>query len=189
MDIYEYVSVLTSIIIGLGIAHLLRGIAKIIQHPGRHAVYWVHLVWVGFMFVQMAFWWWWQFNLVDLPVWQFQNYMFLLIYAVILFLVCALLFPSDLDDYSGFEEYYFSRRKWFFGLFGTSFLIDLYDTWLKGAEHFSSLGPQYLFLVGSFVTFSVVAIMTRWRLFHAIFAISALMYQLYFAFQFWGTLG
>ena len=107
MEIFEYISVLTSIIIGLGIAHLLRGIAQLIQHPGRHTVYWVHLVWVAYMFFQMAFWWWWQFNLLDLPAWQFQNYMFLLIYAVILFLICALLFPTDLDDYSGFEEYYF----------------------------------------------------------------------------------
>ena len=47
MDIFEYISVLTSIIIGLGIAHLLRGVASLVQHPGRHRIYWVHLVWVA----------------------------------------------------------------------------------------------------------------------------------------------
>ena len=189
MEIFEYISVLTSIIVGLGIAHLLRGIAQLIQHPGRYTVYWVHLVWVAYMFFQMAFWWWWQFNLLDLPAWQFQNYMFLLIYAVILFLICALLFPTDLDDYSGFEEYYFSRRKWFFGLLAASFLIDLYDTWLKGAEHFFSLGPQYIFQEVAYVTLSIVAMSTQRRPFHAFFAISAFMYQIYWAFEFWGTQG
>ena len=40
MDIFEYVAVLTSIIIGLGIAHLLRGVARLIQHPDTEPVYW-----------------------------------------------------------------------------------------------------------------------------------------------------
>jgi hypothetical protein len=34
MEIFEYVAVLTSIVIGLGITHLLQGVARIIQHPG-----------------------------------------------------------------------------------------------------------------------------------------------------------
>ena len=49
MDIFEYVAVLVSIIIGLGMAHLLRGLVRIIQHPGRHPAYWVHLGWVGYL--------------------------------------------------------------------------------------------------------------------------------------------
>jgi hypothetical protein len=36
MGVFEYVSVLTSIIVGLGIAHLLGGVAGLVQHPGRH---------------------------------------------------------------------------------------------------------------------------------------------------------
>jgi hypothetical protein len=35
MDIYEYVAVLTSIIIGLSITQLLYGLAQIVQHPDR----------------------------------------------------------------------------------------------------------------------------------------------------------
>ena len=34
MEIFEYIAVLTSIIIGLGITQLLRGVARVIQHPG-----------------------------------------------------------------------------------------------------------------------------------------------------------
>ena len=60
MDLFEYISVLTSIIIGLGMAHLLRGLASLVQHPGRNRVYWVHLVWVGYMFFNMIFFWWWE---------------------------------------------------------------------------------------------------------------------------------
>ena len=96
MDLFEYISVLTSIIIGLGIAHLLRGVARLVQHPGRHRTWWVHLVWVGYMFFQMTFWWWWEFNLNTLDLWHFEDYLFVLLYAVVLYLCCALLFPDDL---------------------------------------------------------------------------------------------
>ncbi len=33
MEMFEYISVLTSIIIGLGIAQLLQGTTRLIQHP------------------------------------------------------------------------------------------------------------------------------------------------------------
>jgi hypothetical protein len=32
MDMFQYVTVLTSVIIGLGIAHLLHGLARLIPH-------------------------------------------------------------------------------------------------------------------------------------------------------------
>jgi hypothetical protein len=33
MDLYSHVRVLFSIILGLGVSHLLRGVARIMQHP------------------------------------------------------------------------------------------------------------------------------------------------------------
>ena len=35
MGMFEYIAVLTSIIVGLGITHLLKGVARLVQHPGR----------------------------------------------------------------------------------------------------------------------------------------------------------
>ena len=189
MDLFEYISVLTSIIIGLGIAHLLRGVAHLVQHPGRHRIDWSHLVWVTYLFFHLAFWWWWQFALNDLPVWQFQNYIFLVIYAVILYLTCALLFPTDLDDYSGYEDYYFSRRKWLFGLIGTSYVIDVYDTWLKGADHLLSLGMHYRVVILSYVLFSAIAVATTRRWGQAVVAVAVVTHQVDWAFQFWSMQG
>jgi hypothetical protein len=189
MGLFEYISVLTSIIIGLGIAHLLRGVAQLIQHPGRYAVYWVHLVWVGFMFVQMIFWWWWQFKLTELSVWHFQHYMFLLIYAVLLYLICALLFPSDLDEYSGYEDYFYSRRAWYFGLQTIVGFVDLYDTWLKGADHFFALGMQYYATSVLITALCVFAIFSSSRRYHATLAIAMLTYQFVWVFQYWSTQG
>jgi hypothetical protein len=189
LEIFEYISVLTSIIIGLGIAHLLRGIAGLVQHPGRYTIYWVHLVWVGYMFFNMAFWWWWQFNLVKLEIWYFPNYLFVLLYAVVLYLACALLFPSDMDDYSGFEDFFISRRAWFFGLLATSNVIDLYDTWMKGTEHFDNAGTAYLVLNSTNFTAAVIAAITSNRLYHAFLAIAAMAYQVQWALSFTFVMG
>ena len=189
MEIFEYVSVLTSIIIGLGLAHLLAGIARLIQHPGRPAIYWVHLVWVAYVFFFMSFWWWFEFKLVALDVWYFQNYLFLLIYAVSLYLVCALLFPSDLSEYDDYEDYFFSRKRWFFGLLIATYVLDFYDTWLKGAEHFHSLGPQYVIQLVVYIMLAITAILTSNRVFHSLLALAALGYNVYWAFLYWGTQG
>ena len=98
MEMFNYVMVLASVIIGLGITHLLMGVAGIVQHPGRDKVYWVHLVWVGATFLRAIFWWWFEFRLSKITEWTFTLYVFVLAYAVILYLWCALLFPRDLVE-------------------------------------------------------------------------------------------
>jgi hypothetical protein len=75
MDAFEYISILTSIIIGLGLAQLLLGVSRIIQHPDEEKPYWVHLSWVLTMFMYSVFWWWWEFNLNEIEIWTFGAYL------------------------------------------------------------------------------------------------------------------
>ena len=67
MELFEYVAVLTSIIIGLGMARLLSGLTRLIQHPEHAKPYWIHLCWVAYMFVYAVFWWWWEFEGTKFP--------------------------------------------------------------------------------------------------------------------------
>jgi len=189
MGIFEYISVLTSIIIGLGMAHLLRGLAELVQHPGRHRTYWIHLMWVAFMFFNMIFFWWWEFSLATLDIWQFQNYLFIVAYAVILYLMCALLFPTDLEGYSGFEDYFLSRRAWFFGLFALITVIDLYDTWLKGAEHFAALGLEYKIFTTVNIAAAIIGAVSKRHRVQAAIVIVLSAYQVQWAFSYWGQQG
>lgn len=55
----------------------------------------------------------------------------------------ALLFPDDLRDYTGYENYFYSRKKWFFLVLGFSFVMDIIDTSLKGKEYAGHLGIEY----------------------------------------------
>ena len=189
MDLFEYISVLTSIIVGLGIAHLLRGVAQLVQHPGRHRLYWVHLLWVAFMFFNMIFFWWWEFALNEMETWLFQNYLFLVFYAVSLYLMCAMLFPNDLEDYDGYADYFLSRRMWFFGLFAATSVLDVYDTMMKGADHVARLGTDYMALTAGFLALAVTGAISRRRGVHAVIVMVALSYQTWWAFQYWSEQG
>jgi hypothetical protein len=189
MGMFEYIAVLTSIILGLGIAHLLQGAAHLIQHPRETRTYWVHLTWAFYLFYEAVFWWWWEFRLEHVGQWTFPLYLFVILYAVCLYLLCAVLFPSSLSGYKDYEEYFYSRRGWFFGIFLAIQLIDVGDTWLKGADYFASLGPGYLVQRITRVLLFGVAIATPNRAFHALLAVGVLLYQLWFAFHLYYTVG
>lgn len=189
MEIFEYIAVLTSIIIGLGITQLLRGVARLIQHPKRYEIYWVHLFWVASMFFNMVFWWWWEFRLGDIANWTFFLYAFVVLYAFVFYLACALLFPEDISDYDGFKDFFYSRRKWFFGLLSFSLFIDVVDSWLKGSEHFASLGLEYMIATPVKLVLFVTAAMVRNEKYHAVLAIAFLAYQVMWAVRMFETVG
>ena len=183
MEIFNYVMVLASIILGLGITHLLQGVAGIAQHPGRNRLYWVHLVWVASTFLGAVFWWWWEFRLSTTTVWTFQLYLFVLLYAFIIYLNCALLFPSDLKGYAGYEDYFYSRRRWLLGIGVAHALADVADTLLKGWSHFASLGWTYPAAITAMLILFAGGMITQNRRYHATIALLLLAYQLVLAFM------
>ena len=187
MDIFEYVAVLTSIIIGLALAHLLRGVARLIQHPDSAKLYWVHLTWVFYTLLTTVFWWWWEFRLGTVEVWTFQLYLFVVFYAVLFYLLSALLFPDSLSGYAGFREYFYSRRRWFFGILLLANVTDIADSWLKGAEYFASLGVEYVLAMAAQVILCAVAILVRSPRFHSAFAVGLAIYQVSWALRMYET--
>jgi hypothetical protein len=189
MDMFNYVMVLASVIIGLGVTHLLQGVGGIVQHPGREKTYWIHLLWVGAIFLRAIFWWWFEFQLSKTADWTFTLFLFVLGYAVLIYLWCALLFPRELAGYDGFKGYFYSRRGWFFGLLLAGQVVDVADTLLKGVAHFRSLGPAYLVGITTLSILLLIAMRTRSERFHGAFAIFSVVYLLAYPWFFFDTLG
>ena len=142
-DLYQHVRVVISIIVGLCITTLLSGFARFVQHPRREQASLLHLGWAVSLLLWIIHFWWWEFRLSLVQQWNFANYFFIILYAVLYFFLCTLLFPADLREYAGYEEYFLSRRRWFFGIFAATFIADVIDTSLKGAAYIHSFGIEY----------------------------------------------
>ncbi|MEI7572604.1 MAG: hypothetical protein WCJ52_05680 [Phenylobacterium sp.] len=188
MDRFEYVMVMVSIIIGLAFVHLLQGLAEVAQRPRPFRLRSIHLVWVLFMLVTVAFFWWWQFKLQALQEWTFGTYIFELAFACVMYFQSTLLFPKDLGPDVDLDEFFHQQRGWFFGVNALGQLLDLVDTWIKGSEHFQSLGPEYPIGVAFNVIGSLIAIFVPARAFQWVFALASLLYVLSWALRQFNTL-
>jgi hypothetical protein len=177
MDIFSHIKSAIGIILGLSITHLLRGAAKQIQHPGRSKPYWVHSLWSLYLFILLLHFWWWEYNLHDIQHWLFAEYLFVIIYIVVYYSVCALLYPDDLNDYKDYEDYFYSRRKWVFGILGFSYLLDLIDTMIKGEAYLHHYGIEYPIRNITHFVLCMIAIRVNNRLFHSILVIAFIVYE------------
>jgi hypothetical protein len=187
-DIFPHIRIILGMVIGLGVTRLLSGVARIVQHPGQYRLYSVHLAWVASVLLMLVHFWWWEFGLFQIETWTFGKYLFIIFYAVTLFLLCALLFPDSMLDYTSYEDFFYSRRAWFFGLLAATYLLDVIDTLLKGPEHFARFGVEYLFRTPVFVALCVIAILVSDRRFHIAFVAAALVYQISFILRLFDTI-
>lgn len=187
-DQFLHVRVLIGIVLGLGITQLLTGLARLIQHPKRDRLYWVHLGWVFSILLNLIHFWWWQFELRNVTAWNFELYFFVTFYVTLYYLLCALLFPTKIDDYGGYEDYFLSRRHWFFGILALIYAVDFIDTWIKGAVYFASLGLEYPIRNVVYILLCVLAAAWRDKRFQAGFLIANVIYQLSWIFRLYNDL-
>jgi hypothetical protein len=179
VDLYLHVRVLIGILLGLSVVRLVGGVARFVAHPGRQRSSLIHFGWVAWALLNVLTFWWWEFGLSRIE-WNFGIYFFVCLYASMFFFLSVLLFPDDLREYDGYQDYFLSRRVWFFGFVALTELLDVVDTWIKGSDYLRSLGPEYPIRIALFVIFCGVVAATRNRAFHLIFVIVGLAYEIIF---------
>jgi hypothetical protein len=178
VEVFQHVRIILGMVVALGMARLLNGLVSILQHPGGKKAYLVHIGWVLTLLLMLVHFWWWQYWLVALPTWRFETYLFLIAYAITLFFLSAFLFPNSLEDYSGYEDFFITRRRWFFWLFAVTVVFDLLDTLIKGANHYSMFSYEYLIRVPVYLALCAAAVLSPNRIFHLCFVIFAFAYEI-----------
>lgn len=184
MEAFLHIKSVIAIILGLSLTHLIKGSVSFIQHPGRQKFFLLHFLWVFYIFLMIIHFWWWEFNLKLVTERFFGDYFFIISYILIFFIICAILYPDDLRDYSGYEEYFFSRRKWFYSMLALCFGADLIDTYIKGAEYIANLGNEYYFRNIVHIALCISAIFIKNKKFHWVLAIGFLIYEIQFILRF-----
>lgn len=179
VELFPHVRIVMGMVVGLGITKLLTGLATFIQHPGRTRPYPVHLLWVFTLLLELVHFWWWQYALYGVTNWTFSLFAFVIGYAIILYFMCALLFPDKIDEYNGYEGYFISRRRWFFALFASTFIIDILDSALKGPDYLSRYGYEYFIQVPVGIAACAIAMWTTNRRYHMAFVTIHLAYQIW----------
>ena len=117
--------------------------------------------------------WWVQYRWRNVPHWTLFLFLWLLVAPLILYLVAALLFPTNQDDVvvTGWRQHYYANNKKIFALFGLSFAIDLVDTLLKGLAYFLSFGPLYYGSMFLNIALCAIAATTKSPRYHDFFAV------------------
>jgi hypothetical protein len=166
---FEYIAVLISIIVGLSLTQILRGVGRIVTTQKGPRPYWVHLIWTLYLFLNVSMFWWWEFRLGEVD-WSLSIYLVVIIYATLYFFISLVMHPANVDEISSYKDYFYSHRRWIFGLLITIMLWDFVDTSIKGYDHLLSLGNEYLTIQFTFIAACVVAAISPNERYHKIFA-------------------
>jgi predicted neutral ceramidase superfamily lipid hydrolase len=97
MGAFEYLSVLISIILALGMTRVLGGVGEMLQAQSLRRLYWVHTIWIINLFLYLVIAWWIFYRWRDQQRWTFLLFVFVLISSTILYLASLLLFPRESD--------------------------------------------------------------------------------------------
>lgn len=142
MTPFEYVSVLISIVLGLGITQIVSGVADIIHQWNKAKLYWPHLMWIAFVFFLHIQEWWVLYDLRTLSEWKLPTFLFIILYPINLFILARILFPSAGADSADFKKFYFENFRKFFAWAVILIALSLSDnilfngyTWIDQPVH------------------------------------------------------
>jgi hypothetical protein len=134
MSIFEFVLVMASLIMALGVTLLLRHVAAVIRYRTSIELYWVPLVWMALQFVAVTWVWWslWDFAAVE---WTYPRFFFLLAGPTVQFIAISMLVSTDVSKPNASLSENFSAIRLPFMLVLAVFLVFVsLDGWVFGVE-------------------------------------------------------
>jgi hypothetical protein len=180
LNTFEYAMVLISIIVGLGITHILSSLGAAVhrlRHHGRSLRLEInYLVWIAFIFTWLANFWWWEFRWSELvAALDVGIFSFLMLYSVALFMLTVILVPHQLSIVDDSWEYFLSIRHWFYGGLLVLNGIDLVDSLMKGPEW--AMRAPYLRYWVTLTVACVIGLFTIRRSVHIGFGVIVLVWS------------
>lgn len=167
MSEFEYLAVLVSLILGLGIAHLLVGVGRMVHDRGHRKPDLVHGLWVGAVFWTLVLNWWVFYQAQTVTTWSLDFLLVVVVWSVLFFLLAVLLVPSHESQEESYRDVFERSRRWFMGLWVASSLADILLTAFRG----DLLDPPiYLPFTLHWVVLGLLGIFIKSRRFHVCLA-------------------
>jgi hypothetical protein len=115
MTPFEYVTVLISIILGMGITQIVTGVADLVHQWERIKIYWPHLIWIVVVFFLQIQEWWDTYSLRNFTALRLPTFLFVLLYPINLFILARILFPlASPDAAMDLKDFYQKNYRRFF---------------------------------------------------------------------------
>ncbi len=117
MDAFDYLSVLISIILGLGITQILSGLGRLLNVRARVRWYGPAVAWAALLLLIHVQTWWAMFGLRTQATWSFGAFLIVLSLPIFLYLMAALALPDAGGEAPiDLKANYYAHARWFFGL-------------------------------------------------------------------------
>ncbi|MDH3427475.1 MAG: hypothetical protein OEM23_03485, partial [Gemmatimonadota bacterium] len=117
MSSFEYLGILVSVVLGLALARLTSNVSRSIKRKADYQPYWVQWVWTFNVWLLLLGVWWGMVSWDFLDGWTFFLFLFIMLYATLLFMLADALYPYDMVPGTDLKAHFFEHRRWFFGLF------------------------------------------------------------------------
>lgn len=116
MDGFSYLSVMVSIVLGLGLTQLFAGIGNLVQVRRRVKLYWLHRLWVFLLIVLHLHMWWSFWALRGVAEWTYAIFVYVIFGPGALVVASHIIIPELLDGRIDVERHYFDTSPLFFGI-------------------------------------------------------------------------
>ena len=140
MSRFEYLSVLISIVIALGMSEIASTWSRLLRARARVDFYWLHSFWTVFMVLMMVQFWWgfWEFREVE--SWSFPGLVAVVTESLVLVLAAMALLPEpDQGGNIDLRSYYFAQCRVVFTLGALLLLLLTVVDALVGGQPFLHL--------------------------------------------------
>ena len=153
MTVFEYVMVLTSILVGLGIAELLGGIVGILRSGSKDKIYIPQMLWAFFIFLYILNIWWSRWDLRDSIEWNFIQLLLSLTGPIILYILAGLIFPLNQPAKAHFHKH----KKVFYLLLMVQFAISLMHEIIIETTSIFSLATIFIVIMLGMITWASIS--------------------------------
>ena len=82
---------------GLALTRLMSALSEMIQVANRVRIYWIHVLWVITLFIQLMLYWWVLYRWHVAQDWTFFLFVWVTIPAILVYLASAIIFPGELE--------------------------------------------------------------------------------------------
>jgi hypothetical protein len=167
MSEFEFISVLISLVIGLGMTNLLSGAGRAFYRRQKSPIDEVHMVLTAATLLILVLNWWVTFSWRTESNWTFDKFLVLIVWMVSLFMLTIFLYPPDLSESEEQRDIWLQNRLGYYGAFLVMCLCDILQTAMRGGLFHP---VWYLPFVGHYAALSAVGLAVRRRGYDRFFA-------------------